>query len=81
MLQNSRITAFTVFELLRENQLNWVGKITPTPTQIRVNLMSRTNETRHIEWREMRNCHCKFGANICINKQGWIKSKCRCECR
>ena len=35
MLQNSRVTAFTVFELLRENQLG--GKITPLPTQIRVN--------------------------------------------
>ena len=36
MLQNSRVTAFTVFELLRENQLG--GKIPPSPlpTQIRV---------------------------------------------
>ena len=30
MLQNSTVTAFTVFELLRENQLG--GKITPTPS-------------------------------------------------
>ena len=29
MLQNSRVTAFTVFELLRENQLG--GKITHPP--------------------------------------------------
>ena len=38
MLQNSRVTAFTVLELLRENQLGG-GKITPPPhpTQIRVN--------------------------------------------
>ena len=39
MLQNSRATAFTVFELLRENQLGG-GKITlsPPPTpRIRVN--------------------------------------------
>ena len=28
MLQNSRVTAFTIFELLREN---WVGKITRPP--------------------------------------------------
>ena len=34
MLQNARVTAFTVFELLRENQLGG-GKITP-PTQISV---------------------------------------------
>ena len=35
MLQNSRVTAFTVFELLRENQLVCVGggvKITPPPS-------------------------------------------------
>ena len=30
MLQNSRVTAFTVFELLKENQLGG-GKITPPP--------------------------------------------------
>ena len=35
MLQNSRVTAFIVFELLRENQLG--GKITPPPTQISCN--------------------------------------------
>ena len=34
MLQNSRVTAFTVFKLLRENQLE--DKITPPPTHIRV---------------------------------------------
>ena len=26
------------------------------------NLMSRTNEMRHIEWHEMCKCECKFGA-------------------
>ena len=41
MLQNSRVTAFTVLELLREKQLGG-GKITPTPhpTQIRVPVVS-----------------------------------------
>ena len=34
MLQNARVTAFAVFELLRENQLGG-GKITPS-TQINV---------------------------------------------
>ena len=32
------------------------------------NLMSRTNETRYIEWHETCKCKCKFGANICNNK-------------
>ena len=45
------------------------------------NLMSRTNETRHIEWHETSKCECKFGANICNNKQRWNKDKCRCECK
>ena len=45
------------------------------------NLMSRTNETRHIEWHETCKCECKFGANVCNNKQRWNKDKCRCECK
>ena len=43
--------------------------------------MSRTNETRHIEWYETCKCECKFGANVCNNKQHWNKNKCRCECK
>ena len=45
------------------------------------NLMLRTNETRHIEWHESCKCKCKFGANVCDNKQRWNKDKCRCECK
>ena len=44
------------------------------------NLMSRTNETRFIEWHETCKCECKFGENVCNNKQRWNKNKCRCEC-
>ena len=43
--------------------------------------MSRTNETRYIEWQETCKCECKFGANVCNNKQRWNKNKCRCECK
>ena len=43
------------------------------------NLMSKTNETRHIEWHKTCKCECKFGANICNNKQRWNKDKWRCE--
>ena len=43
--------------------------------------MSRTNETRHIKWHETCKCECKFGANVCNNKQRWNKDKCRCECK
>ena len=43
--------------------------------------MSRTNEARFMEWHETCKCECKFGANICDNKQRWNKNKCRCECK
>ena len=36
-----------------------------------LNLMSRTNETRFIEWHETCKCECKFGENVCNNKQRW----------
>ena len=45
------------------------------------NLMSRTNETRFIEWLELCKCVYKFGANVCNNKQRWNKDKYRCECK
>ena len=43
--------------------------------------MSRTNETRYIEWHETCKCECKFGENVCNNKQHCNKNKCRCECK
>ena len=42
-------------------------------------LMSRTNETRFIEWHKTCTCECKFGANVCNNKQRSNKNKRRCE--
>ena len=45
------------------------------------NLMSTTNETRHIEWHETCKCKCKLDASVCNNKQHCNKDKCRCECR
>ena len=45
------------------------------------NLMSRTNETRHIEWQETCQCKCKLDASVYNNKQCWKKDKCRCECK
>ena len=45
------------------------------------NLLSRTNETRHIKWHE--NCKCKFrwDTSVCNNKQWWNNDKCQCECK
>ena len=45
------------------------------------NLMSRTNETRFIEWHETFKCKCRLDAIVCNNKQRWNKNKCRCECK
>ena len=44
-------------------------------------LMSRTNETRHIQWHETCKCECRLDAIVCNNKQRWNKNKCRCECK
>ena len=43
------------------------------------NLMSRTNETRHIKWHETCKCKCRLDASVCNNKRQ-NDDKCRCEC-
>ena len=45
------------------------------------NLMSKTNETRHIEWHETCKRKCRLDENVCDNKQRWNDDKCRCECK
>ena len=35
------------------------------------NLMSRTNEMRHIKWHKMCKCICRLDPIICNNKQHW----------
>ena len=45
------------------------------------NLMSRTNETRHIKWHETCKCICRLDAIVCNNKQRWNEDKCWCECK
>ena len=44
-------------------------------------LISRTNETRHIKWHETCKCKCILDASVCNNKQRWNNDKCRCECK
>ena len=43
--------------------------------------MSRTNETRHIEWHETYKCKFRLNASVCSSKQRWNKDKCRRECK
>ena len=45
------------------------------------NLMSKTNQARHIEWHETCRCKCRLDAIVCNNKERWNKDKCRCECK
>ena len=45
------------------------------------NLMSWTNETRHIKWHETCKCKCWLDASVCNNKQRWNNDKCQCECK
>ena len=45
------------------------------------NLMSWSNETKHIEWHKTCNCTCRLDPSVCNNKQRWNEDKCRCECR
>ena len=45
------------------------------------NLVSKTNETRHIKWHETCKCKCRLDTSVCNNKQRWNKDKCRCKCK
>ena len=45
------------------------------------NLISRTNERRHIKKHKSCKCICRLDASICNNKQRWNDDKCRCECK
>ena len=45
------------------------------------NLMTLTDETRHIKWHESCKCICRLDKIICNIKQQWNEDKCRCECK
>ena len=45
------------------------------------NLMSRTNETRHIKWHETCKCIFWLDAIVSNNKQRWNDDKYQCECK
>ena len=45
------------------------------------NLMSRTNETKDIEWHETCKFECRLDASVCNKKQRRNGDKCRCECK
>ena len=45
------------------------------------NLISRTNEARHIEWHETRKGKCRLDESVCNDQQRRNEDKCRCECK
>ena len=45
------------------------------------NLMSRTNEMRHIKWHGTCKYMCRLDRIICNSKKRWNADKCRCECK
>ena len=45
------------------------------------NLMSRTNETRFVDWHETCKCDCRLDAVVCNNKQRWNENKFWCGCK
>ena len=54
----------------------WVPDIVKNLNVKVFNLMSRTNETRHIKWHETCKCICRLDAIICNNIQCWNNDKC-----
>ena len=44
------------------------------------NLMSWSNQTKHIDWHKSCKCKCRSNSSVCNNKQIWNEHKCRCEC-
>ena len=45
------------------------------------NVISRTDETRHIKWHGTCKCKFRLDASVCNNKQRWNDGKWRCGCK
>ena len=71
------------FILLVLKQINEVVVVTISMIHnVKVfNLMSRTNETRHIEWHKTCKCKCRLDGSVRNNKQPGNDDRCRCECK
>ena len=58
-----------------------LGKIVKNMNIEVFNLMSRTNETRHIKWHGTCKCKCRLDATVCNKKQCWNNNKYRYACK
>ena len=43
------------------------------------NLVSQTNQTKHIEWHKNCKCKCRLDASVCNDRQRWKEDTCICE--
>ena len=43
--------------------------------------MSRTNEAKHIKWRETYKCQCRLDASVYNNKERCNHDKCKRQCK
>ena len=59
----------------------WVADVVKNLNVKVFNLMSRTDETRHIKWHETCKYECRLNVGVCNNKQRWNDDKCWCECK
>ena len=68
MLQTSRVTTFTVFELLRENQLRGGNQLGYPPPPSRLGL-------RYLRFQVLSTCNCVGAKNTCRRIENWKKKK------
>ena len=47
----------------------WISDVVKNINIKVFNLMSRTNETRHVKWHETCKCKCRLDASVCNSKQ------------
>ena len=40
------------------------------------NVVSWSNQIKHIEWHEACKCKCRLNSSVCHNKQRWNEDKC-----
>ena len=81
LLVLKQVDAVVVVTILMITMQNCVPDVVKNLSIKLFNLMSRTNETRHIKWHETCKCKCRLDASVCNNKQCWNKDKCMCECK
>ena len=70
LLVSKQLNAAVVVTILMIPMQNCVPNVVKSLNVKVFNLMSRTNETRHIKWHETCKCKCRLDASVCNNKQG-----------